>query len=283
MLISEALSSAENSLKQKGVDSSRIDALLILCHCLDVSKEQIIFNGTRKLDSYEKKKLSLLLKRRENREPMSHILGKREFFGLDFFVNSSVLDPRPDSETIIEAVLEVFTDRNKPIKILELGVGSGCLFSTILKYLPNSSAIGSDISSEALNIAQNNVDQLNLSSRVNLIQSNWFSNIEDGHKFDLIISNPPYIKTSDIDHLQDEVKNFEPHLALDGGKDGLNCYRDISAKAADFLTDSGFVLLEIGQNQENEVIEIFTKNNLRFVKSKKDLPGIIRCLVFMKK
>jgi release factor glutamine methyltransferase len=179
--------------------------------------------------------------------------------------------------------LEVFTDRNKPIKILELGVGSGCLFSTILKYLPNSSAIGSDISSEALNIAQNNVDQLNLSSRVNLIQSNWFSNIEDGHKFDLIISNPPYIKTSDIDHLQDEVKNFEPHLALDGGKDGLNCYRDISAKAADFLTDSGFVLLEIGQNQENEVIEIFTKNNLRFVKSKKDLPGIIRCLVFMKK
>ncbi|MFT5703450.1 MAG: release factor glutamine methyltransferase [Rickettsiales bacterium] len=282
MLISEALTLAKNNLSKKGVDSHRIDALLILCHCLSATKEQIIFNDTRRLDSGEKQKFFDLLQRRENREPMSHILGKREFFGNDFIVNSDVLDPRCDSETLIELVLEIFTNKDRPIKILELGVGSGCLFATILKYFPNSSAIGADISQKALNIAQKNIDQLQLSSRANLISSNWFSNIKDNLKFDLIISNPPYIKSADILLLQDEVKKFEPHLALDGGEDGLDCYRLIAAKAANFLAESGIILLEIGQNQEKDIIEIFNKNNFQFIKDKKDLSGIIRCLVFSK-
>jgi release factor glutamine methyltransferase len=280
MLINEALALATNNLKQKGVDSSRIDALLILCHCLNATKEQIIFNDNLKLEPEQKQNFFNLLKRRENREPMAHILGKREFFGLDFIVSPDVLDPRPDSESLIELVLKIFDDKTKPIKILELGVGSGCLFATILKYFPNASAIGVDISLDALKIAQNNIDQLDLSSRTNLIQSDWFSNISDNQKFDLIISNPPYIKTSDISCLQDEVKNFEPHLALDGGEDGLDCYRIIAKKASQFLTTAGFLFLEIGQNQENDVINIFQNNNLKFIQDKKDLSGIVRCLVF---
>ncbi|MFT6077406.1 MAG: release factor glutamine methyltransferase [Myxococcota bacterium] len=283
MLVNEALALARNNLKQKGVDSSRIDALLILCHCLNTTKEKIIFGGDESLDVCEQKKFFDVLKRRENREPMSHILGKREFYGNDFIVSPDVLDPRPDSESLIDSILEIFPDKSKTIKILELGVGSGCLFSTFLKYFPNASAIGVDISQKALNIAQDNINQLNLSSRANLIQSNWFSNIDDDQNFDLIISNPPYIKTSDISLLQDEVKRFEPHLALDGGEDGLDCYRLIAVSVGRFLAESGLLLLEIGQDQENDVKKIFENNGLKLIEEKKDLSGIIRCLIFSNK
>ncbi|MCE3255075.1 MAG: prmC [Rickettsiaceae bacterium] len=279
MLISEALILGQNNLKQKGVNSHRIDALLLLCHCLSLSKEEIIFNPGRLLTSDQESNFISLLTRRENREPISHILGRREFFGNDFIVNSNVLDPRPDSETLVEMALEIFPNRNADLKILELGVGSGCLILTILKNLPFSSGIGVDVSKAALEIAKNNATALNLLSRIEFIQSDWFEDLKI-RDFDLIISNPPYIKTSEISHLQEEVKNFEPNLALDGGDDGLFCYQKIALKAKEFLKESGFVILEIGQNQESDVIEIFTNNGLEFVKDKKDLSGIIRCLTF---
>jgi release factor glutamine methyltransferase len=280
MLISEALVLAKNLLKQKGVNSYQIDALLILCHCLSLTKEQIIFNPQSPLNKKQQNKLNILLNRRAQREPMSHIIGCREFFGFDFIVNSNVLDPRPDSETLIEFVLEIFTDLQKPLVILELGVGSGCLLIAILKYFHEAFGLGVDISSEALEVAQKNSDALNLSERIDFAQSNWLSNLKLSSEFDLIISNPPYIKTSDINFLQEEVKNFEPHLALDGGEDGLKCYLDISKDVKKFMKKDAFLLLEIGQNQEDGVIKIFNQSGLQFIRSKKDLSSITRCLLF---
>jgi release factor glutamine methyltransferase len=282
VLISEALEIAKNNLQKQGINSFRIDALLLLCHSLSCAKEKIIFNPTLEITAEAEEKFLIALKRRENHEPMSHILGKREFFGNDFIVNPDVLDPRPDSESLIEMTLEIFPNTNQSLKILELGVGSSCLIATILKYFPNSSGIAVDISLPALKIAQENLLNLGLKNRVELLQSNWFSNIVPSKRFDLIISNPPYIKSSDIELLQEEVKNFEPIKALDGGENGLDCYEIIAQKAKDFLNDSAFLLLEIGFGQEEDVKKIFIKSGLQFVKEKKDLAGIIRALLFCK-
>ncbi|MFT6332581.1 MAG: release factor glutamine methyltransferase [Lentimonas sp.] len=282
LLISEALNLAKNSLKKQGIDSFSIDSLLLLCFSLSCSKEKIIFNPNLELDLEAEKKFLQALQQRESRQPMSHILGKREFFGNDFIVNSNVLDPRPDSESLIEVVLKLFPNKNQPLEILELGVGSACLVATILKYFPESGAIGIDISQKALETAQKNIQNLNLQDRVKLLQSNWFENLDSSKRFDLIISNPPYIKTSDIELLQDEVRKFEPRKALDGGIDGLDCYRIIAKKAVNFLKDSAFLLLEIGAGQEKEIAEIFKENNLKLIQEKKDLSGIIRALLFCK-
>ena len=282
MLISEALILAKNSLKQKGVNSYQIDALLLLCHCLSFSKEQIIFNPNFLLNPEQQLQFLLLLTRRENREPISHIIGRREFFGKNFFVNQNVLDPRPDSESLIELVLNILPTKELPLKVLELGVGSGCLLATILRMFPNALGVGVDVSDLALEIAQKNIDSLSLSSRANLIKSSWFTNLDEHKDFDLIISNPPYIKTADMSYLQEEVKNFEPHLALDGGEEGLNCYLEIARTVRNFLSKSGFLVVEVGQNQENDVIKIFTNTGLEFIQDKKDLSGTVRCLLFAK-
>jgi release factor glutamine methyltransferase len=284
MRINQALQLAGDILTDKGVESSRADARIILCFCLDKSKEYVIFNPNISLSKKQEDDFFKLVKRREAKEPISYIIGKREFFGIDFVLGGDVLDPRPDSESLIELILENFpTDnvkRNNNLKILELGVGSGCLILTILKYLPNSSAIAVDYDKNALKIAQKNSTLLNLDKRINFIKSRWFEKIDKNTKFNLIISNPPYIKTADINNLQEEVRNFEPKIALDGGEDGLNCYREIANEVGNYLSKDGILVVEIGQNQENEVIEIFENSGLKFTKYKKDLAGIIRCLMF---
>lgn len=294
MQINKALTIAENILKENGINSSRIDAILLLCHCTDLTKEQIIFNSTAKISTKQEELFFQLINRRSNKEPVSHLIGKREFFGIDFAVNNFVLDPRPDSETLIELVLENFPNHKKKchyeptcgqgnsenIKILELGVGSGCLILTILKYFPNAAAVAVDTSFQALEVAQKNSLLLNLNQRISFIQSNWFGKLNQNDKFNLIISNPPYIKTSDIQNLQEEVKNFEPSTALDGGADGLNCYRQISSQVNNYLAQGGILIIEIGQNQEQDIVKIFSTAGLNFIQDKKDLAGIVRCLMF---
>jgi release factor glutamine methyltransferase len=282
MLISEALLLANNILEKQGINSHRVDALLLLCHCLSFSKEQVIFNPQQSINLQQQEQFFYLIKRRSNREPVSHLLGRREFFGIDFIINNNVLDPRPDSEALIELILSYFPDKKSHLNILELGVGSGCLLLTTLQNFSNSYGLGVDISEEALAIAKKNIASLNLSQRAQLLKSNWFTNIKAEQNFDLIISNPPYIKTDDIQFLQDEVKVFEPILALDGGESGLDCYRLIAREIMGFLKEDGVLILEIGQNQEREIIKIFTDSGLKFVQDKRDLSGIIRCLMFRK-
>jgi len=280
--IEELLKYSSDFLKNAKIPSYNLDALLILCSSLGVTKEDVIFSKVED-DLVQKnlEKIQSLLVRRSNKEPLSHIIGYREFYDDIFLVNQDVLDPRPDSEVLIESVFNIFDNKNKTIKILELGVGSGCLLLSILKNFVNAFGVGADISKKALNIAWKNANKMNLTDRVNLINSDWFANIED-QEFDLVISNPPYIESKQIDNLQDEVKNFEPKIALDGGLSGLDCYKEIASNINKFLAKEGYLFLEIGIGQEDEVIKIFQDINMKFIEQKKDLAGIVRCLIFRK-
>ena len=280
MKASEALKQSKIKLQSAQIPSYQIDALILLCFTLNLSKEQVIFNPSLELSEQQNANFSALIERRIKREPISHIIGKREFFGQDFQVNSAVLDPRPDSETLIETVLSQHAPTDH-LKLLELGVGSACLLLTLLSKLNNARGIGVDISQQALQTAIANSKLLKLEERVEFRQSNWFENLKN-MQFDLIISNPPYIKSQDIETLESEVRDYEPRLALDGGADGLDCYRAIAADVNDFLKDDASLVLEIGQGQEQEIEQIFQKSGLVLVKSVKDLGQIIRCLVFKK-
>lgn len=277
MNIKQALAQAQQALN--AIENNNLDSLLLLCRTLDFSKEKVIFNPEINLTPAEEKIFFDLVTRRANHEPIAQILGQKEFYGLDFFVDKNTLIPRPDSETLIELALEKFPDKNKKLKILEIGAGSGCLIITLLKLYNNSEAIAVDISPAALEITKKNAKLHKVENRLRPLLSDLFKEIKN-EKFDLIISNPPYIPTADIKNLQKEVKTFEPITALDGGIDGLNFYRLIAQDAGNFLEKNAMIILEIGCDQEKEIFEIFTKNNFSFISQKPDLSGIIRILSF---
>ncbi len=277
---SKALAQAKEILNSKGVSNAGLDSLILLAHALSLSKEQIIFNPERQIAEAEEKKFFDLINRRAAREPVSHLIGKREFFGEDFLVSRDVLDPRPDSEILIESVLKKFPDREEKLKILELGVGSGCLIVTLLKTYKNAAGSAVDISETALAVAQKNSEKHQTNSRLKLLKSDLFSALNHEEKFDLIISNPPYIPAADIEELEPEVRIHEPRSALDGGKDGLDFYRRIAAEAKKFLNKSGKIFVEIGFGQENSVSEIFVKNGFSHINSALDLSGVTRVLEF---
>lgn len=281
MILAKLLESSREELHKNNIESYKIDSIALICHVLGLSKEEVIFQPELLLTQNQIQKVNDAIRRRINREPVSHIIGKREFYEDVFDVSAEVLDPRPDSEILIESILDIFPDKLAALEMIELGVGSGCLILTSLKKFPNANALAVDIREESLDVARINAKNLQLESRIKLIKSNWFGNIPQ-KKFDLIISNPPYIESLQIESLQEEVKIFEPRTALDGGLDGLDCYRNIAKDAVRFLKDEGYLVLEIGQGQENDVVKIFTNNKLNFINSRKDLGGIIRCLIFQK-
>ncbi len=280
MKISSALAQARLELDSKGVSSSKLDSLILLSHALLVSKEQVIFNPDREIDASQQKVFFDLIARRAAREPVSHLINKREFFGEDFFVSKDVLDPRPDSESLIELVFKTFLDKNQKLKILEVGVGSGCLIITLLKAYKSADAIGVDISEKALKICQKNAGTHQVENRLNLRKSDLFSALNQNEKLDLIISNPPYIPSQDIENLEPEVKIHEPRNALDGGLDGLDFYKKIAIDAKNFLNENGKIILEIGFGQEQEIIEIFEKAGWAFNSWNLDLSGVVRSLCF---
>ncbi len=286
MKISDILTFAKIQLENSGVSNSKLDSLILLSHTLSFSKEQIIFNPDFNLTSEQEKTFLEFIKRRCEREPVSHLIGKREFYGRNFIVTSDVLDPRPDSETLIELVLKTFPNKKQNIQFLEIGCGSGCLVITLLKEFENSIAYALDISEKALEIAKKNVKLNEVQNRIKFLQSDILSALENSEtnnfapKFDLIISNPPYIPSQYIEELEPEVRIFEPRIALDGGNDGLDFYRRIASDAKDFLKENGKIILEIGIKQEEEIVKVFTSQNFTFLESKKDLAGIIRVLSF---
>jgi release factor glutamine methyltransferase len=297
MKISEALSFGRNALEKVGVSNSKLDSLVLLSYAISFSKEKIIFNPDIILEEQQQEVFINFIKRRSLYEPVSHIIGKREFYARDFIVSKDVLDPRPDSESLIELVLKNFSDKNKKLNILEIGCGSGCLIITLLKELKNAQGIAIDISKEALEISRKNAKLHEVSDRINFIfldimsQSSWNLEIEAfsqkqicnssiKEKFDLIISNPPYIESAEIDKLQPEVRIFEPKIALDGGLDGLDFYRRIAAESKIFLNENGKVIVEIGFGQSGRIKKIFLDNGFKFIESKFDLGGVERVLNF---
>lgn len=284
MRLSDILADASFRLRSSGIQSNSLDARLLLSFVLGYSQEKLLANPDLLINKKRQDDFQKLVKRRAEREPISQLIGKREFFGQDFTVNSSVLDPRPDSEVLVESVLEYFPDTRSNLKLLELGVGSGCLILSILGKFPNFSGVAVDIKQEALEVAKTNSKLLKLSERIKFIRSDWFAKLKkDIVGFDLIISNPPYIPTAQISDLQPEIVKYEPRIALDGGLDGLECYRKISKEVSFFLKDSGYLFIEIGFNQEHSITKIFEfESGLKLISSKKDLSGITRCLIFKK-
>ena len=212
--------------------------------------------------------------RRAKREPVSHIIGSREFYSRDFKVSANVLDPRPDSETLVDAVLSRLGADRTDLSILDLGTGSGCLLITLLLELENSSGLGVDISADALHHAKENAELLQVSNRSAFVESKWFAAIEG--KYDVIVSNPPYIESAVIETLQPEVRNFEPHLALDGGTDGLECYRKILTDIDGYLNADGLVVFEIGQGQEQALTALMEAAGFSEIQQHKDLSSIVR-------
>lgn len=280
MKISEILAQAKDQLEKSGVSNSKLDSLILLTHALLVSKEHVIFNPDLELNQDQKKSFLSLVERRSAREPIAHIIGKREFYGRDFFVTKDALDPRPDSESLIELVLKKFPKKNQKIRILEIGSGSGCLVITLLKELPIAQAIALDLSEKALRICKKNADFQEVQDRLQLIKSDVFSALKENEKFDLIISNPPYISSKEIEELHPEVKIYEPRMALDGGFDGLDFYRQIANQSQNFLAENAKIILEIGFGQRADVEKIFNKENYFLEEVKQDLAGVERALCF---
>lgn len=259
----------------------RFEARLLLSRASNLTIEELISRGRDEAAPDTVAALRALTARRVLREPMAHILGEREFWGLPFVVTPDVLVPRPDSETVIEAALSLMPDRATPWTILDLGVGSGCLLLTLLREYPAAQGTGLDASSAALAVAQTNAERLGVAARARLLagdwrQSNWTERF--GGPFDLVISNPPYIASATIAGLMPEVARYEPLLALDGGADGLEAYRLIARAGRELVTTGGWLLAECGEGQASDISGIFAARGLRPEKPWKDLAGIDRVI-----
>ena len=257
---------------EKSLD--RTEIFLILEYVLNKSKNEILMHLDDKISDNEEKMINNILKRRLNKEPLQYIIHTQYFFGNKFYVNENVLIPRADTEILVEEVLKLTNDSNK---ILDLCTGSGCIAISLKKANNSLEVTASDLSQNALTIAILNA-QLN-DAKVSFIKSDLFDNINE--KFDIIVSNPPYIKTSDICDLQDEVK-FEPHIALDGGISGLDYYIEIIEKAKKHLQENGLIALEIGYNQANEVSEILKENGYKDIRVVKDYGNNDRVVIAKK-
>ena len=273
---------ATASLKDAGIETAGLDARLLMRHVSGLAPEQILSDPDGALSDEDEQRFQALVERRAAREPLSHIVGHREFWSLDFEVSSAVLDPRPDSETLIEAVLAQVkaSDAAEDLSILDLGTGSGCLLLTLLHELPGASGLGADISSAALAVARTNAERLGLASRARFIESDWTAGITG--KFDIIVSNPPYIRHGDMADLAPEIRNHEPSQALDGGPEGLDAYRRIiPALGGLFGRDPGrprLAAFEVGAGQAGDVAKLLSENGFSKVETHRDLAGIGRCV-----
>ena len=280
MKILELYKNSAKELEQQGILTSKLDVKILLSYLLNIDSKELIMYFNQHIEQKFINSFNQLLKRRLNREPIANIVNKKSFWSYDFFVNENVLTPRNDSEILIEAVLSNYNNMQEELKILDLGTGSGCLILSLLKMYKNASGLAVDISEKALKVARQNAENLKINN-IKFLKNNWNDNIEE--KFDIIISNPPYIPTKEIKELEPEVNKFNPLLALDGGEDGLNCYRYLAKSLEKNLKENTKIFLEIGKNQEKDIEKIFNENGYELLKMYKDLAEINRILCFKKK
>ncbi|MFT6559426.1 peptide chain release factor N(5)-glutamine methyltransferase [Sneathiella sp.] len=273
--IADAVRQATIRLKKAGIIGASQDARILLADIFAGDREIQFREPERLLTKAQSDAFENFIHRRESREPVSHILGRREFWSRNFYVTSDVLDPRPDSETLIEAALSI-VDETVVSKVLDLGTGSGCLILTLLAEIPQAQGLAVDQSSAALNIAAKNAAHLGLSGRISFKQSNWFSSVTG--TYDLIISNPPYIETKVTETLEPEVSIYEPRAALDGGADGLVCYREIIHDIGQYLTPEGAVVFEVGKGQASDVAALLADQNFTDIRIHNDLASVERCV-----
>ncbi len=265
------------ALQHARIETASLDARLLLQHVLGVSREALLANDRLGLTPRERAHYQTLIDRRSRRQPVSQLIGEREFWGMAFKVTPAVLDPRPDSETLIDAVLERYGDKDAPLSILDLGTGTGCLLLALLNEFRQARGTGVDISEEALKVAKDNAAAHGMARRATFMRSNWGEKVQD--TFDVVISNPPYIETAAIASLAPEVAQYEPRLALDGGADGLDCYRAIFRELPRVLKKDGMAAFEIGLGQRKDIETLAVAQGLRVVGVRSDLAGIPRCVL----
>ncbi len=269
---------ATRRLAESGIETARLDARILVSFALGGPPTLVLTEPDRSLSGPESARLASLVDRRESREPLAHIIEAKEFWSLPFRVGPDTLIPRPDSETLIEAVLKHFPDRGKSYAILDFGTGSGCLLLSLLSEYGQALGTGVDISDKALNVAKANGELLGLSDRASFVRSDWGDENLQG-RYDIIVSNPPYIPDANIEGLAPEVAAFEPRLALSGGEDGLMCYRALAPRLSSRLAKGGLAFLEIGEGMGGDVSSILREHGLKTLESIEDLSGLVRCMV----
>jgi release factor glutamine methyltransferase len=270
----EALASLEKTFQISGIENPAREARISLCVASGVSPVALIVDPREPLGSAAPK-VQEVAERRAVGEPLSRIVGKREFWGLSFAITPHVLDPRPETETIVEAALSILSDRREdPMRILDLGVGSGALLCGLLTEFGGARGVGVDVSADAAEVAKGNLQACGLSLRAEIHIGDWTSGLEG--RFDLIVSNPPYIPTADLPRLPREVRDFDPWLALDGGIDGLDAYRRILPESKRSLAPGGWLLAELGATQAADVTAIANQCGFADVRTYQDLAGANR-------
>ncbi len=268
-------------MAEGGIESPRLEARLLIGFVLKINPNDAPL--IRDISSQQKEKLEECINKRLCGMPLDKILGQKSFYKYDFKVSENVLSPRPDTEILVEETIKKTKTEDT---ILELGVGSGCVLLSVLKETKDTTGIGIDISIEALKIAQENAEHLELEQRCRFIQKDWNDNdFKDcfDKKVDIIVSNPPYIKTEEIKTLDREVRLYDPFVALDGGADGLECYRKIAKICQPIVQKGGYILLEVGAGQAQDVEEIFLKQGWAYEQTVKDLSGINRVVILKNK
>ena len=275
MQILELLKSGSEKLKKNEILTHELDSELLLSSILKKKREKLIVDANKIASKETIKNFNKLISRRSTKEPMAYILENKEFWSKDFFVNKNTLIPRPETELLSENIIKIF--KNKKIHILDIGTGSGCILLSILGEIKGAKGIGVDISKKAVDVAKINSKRLKLSHRAKFYAKS-LSKVFD-YKFDLIVSNPPYIKTSDIKNLMEDVKKYEPKLALDGGKDGLALIKKIIYKSKTILKRKGMLALEIGQGQFKQVSHILKLQGFKNRFLVKDYKNNIRCVL----
>lgn len=276
--IGRSLAHGRELLAKAGIETAFLDARLLMQHAMQCSVEQLFLKDTQPISAYTNDLYFSMIERRLKREPIAKIIGKKAFWKQEFLTTKDTLDPRPETEIMIEAALAYFTDTHAALRVLDLGTGTGCILLSLLEELPHATGIGVDISKAALKVAGKNAEAVRLTERVKFLRSDWAEGITGA--FDLIVSNPPYIAQSET--LPQEVSHYDPAFALFAGEDGLDAYRVLLPQAASLLNKNGVLILEIGMGQEAAVAALAHSYQLSLHEQRRDLQGIVRTLVFSK-
>ncbi|MEE8505393.1 MAG: peptide chain release factor N(5)-glutamine methyltransferase [Kiloniellales bacterium] len=277
LTVGRFLDAAAGRLGRAGIEGARRDARLLLAAALGLDPAQVLARPERPLSPIELDRAEAMIARRAAREPVSRILGRREFWGLEFAITPAVLDPRPDSETLVQAVLDRLDGRTAGLDILDLGTGSGCLLLALLSDLPAARGLGLDVSEAALGVARKNAAVLGFSARTRFEQGSWGLNLKG--VWQVIVSNPPYINDQEFEGLAPEVALYDPREALAAGPDGLDAYRALLPQAVRLLAPGGLLALEVGIGQQMMVEALVRASGLVPLGRVRDLGGIERCLL----